>query len=442
MEQMNLFTDSPSQFAKAPLASRLRPETLDEYVGQQHLVGKGMILRQLIEKDQISSMIFWGPPGVGKTTLARIIANRTNAHFVEFSAVTSGIKEVREVMKDAEDNRKLGIRTLLFTDEIHRFNKAQQDAFLPFVEKGSIVLVGATTENPSFEINSALLSRCKVFILKALNEDDLFALLKHALSSEKGLGNMQINISDNDLRSIAVFSNGDARCALNTLEMVVNNSTLDSDGIISVSTETVASCMDRRSLLYDKNGEEHYNLISALHKSMRNSDPDAAVYWMCRMIDGGEDPLYIARRMVRFASEDVGMADSNALNVAVNAYQACHFLGLPECNVHLAHAAVYLSMAPKSNALERACIDAAADIAESPAEPVPLQIRNAPTSLMKDAGYGEGYIYAHDTKEKMARMQCLPDALADRRYYDPGDQGDEAAVKERLEKIRKWKAGE
>ncbi len=437
---MNLFSDSPSQFTRSPLASRLRPETLDEYVGQQHLVGPGMLLRQLIEKDQISSMIFWGPPGVGKTTLARIIAGRTNANFVEFSAVTSGIKEVKEVMKNAEDNRRLGIKTLLFADEIHRFNKAQQDAFLPYVEKGSIILVGATTENPSFEINSALLSRCKVFILKALTEDDLYRLLQHALTSEKGLGGSQIDISENDLHSIAAFSNGDARTALNTLEMVVNNSTLNKDGVIEVTTETVAQCMDRRSLLYDKNGEEHYNIISALHKSMRNSDPDAAVYWMSRMIDGGEDPLYIARRMVRFASEDVGMADSNALNVAVNAYQACHFLGLPECNVHLAHAAVYLSMAPKSNALEVACNMAAEDIKNSPAEPVPMNIRNAPTSLMKEAGYGKGYIYAHDTEEKITKMQCLPDALKDRRYYEPGVMGDEAAVKERLDEIRKWRS--
>lgn len=440
MEQLSLFTDSPSQFSKAPLASRLRPETLDEYVGQQHLVGEGMLLRQLIEKDQISSMIFWGPPGVGKTTLARIIAGHTNAHFVEFSAVTSGIKEVKEVMKEAEDNRRLGVKTLLFTDEIHRFNKAQQDAFLPYVEKGSIILVGATTENPSFEINSALLSRCKVFIMKALTEDDLYRLLRNALTSEKGLGNLQISIDDQDLHSIAAFSNGDARTALNTLEMVVNNGTPGADGVIMVDTETVAQCMDRRSLLYDKNGEEHYNLISALHKSMRNSDPDAAVYWMYRMIDGGEDPLYIARRIVRFASEDVGMADSNALAVAVNAYQACHFLGLPECNVHLAHAVVYMSMAPKSNALERACIEAAEDIANSPAEPVPLHIRNAPTGLMKEAGYGKGYIYAHDTEEKITKMQCLPDALKDRRYYDPGVMGDEAAIKERLDEIRKWRS--
>ena len=437
---MNLFTDTPSQMQRTPLASRLRPETLDEYVGQKHLVGPGCLLRQLIEKDQVSSMIFWGPPGVGKTTLARIIAHSTNAQFVEFSAVTSGIKEVKEVMKQAEDNRRLGIRTLLFTDEIHRFNKAQQDAFLPYVEKGSIVLVGATTENPSFEINSALLSRCKVFILKALTEDDLYALLQHALTSPKGLGDTKIDIADEHLHAIATFSNGDARTALNTLEMCVLNGEIKEGGTIEVSAETVSQCMDRRSLLYDKSGEEHYNLISALHKSMRNSDPDAAVYWLGRMIDGGENPLYIARRLVRFASEDVGMADSNALQVAVAAYQACHFLGLPECNVHLAHAAVYLSMAPKSNALEVACNEVNADIREMPAEPVPMQIRNAPTSLMKDAGYGKGYIYAHDTEEKMAKMQCLPDRLKDKTYYHPGVQGDEAAVKEKLEQIRKWKS--
>ncbi len=439
MEQLNLFTDTPTQMQRTPLASRLRPETLDEYVGQKHLIGPGCLLRQLIEKDQVSSMIFWGPPGVGKTTLARIIAHSTNAQFVEFSAVTSGIKEVKEVMKQAEDNRRLGIRTLLFTDEIHRFNKAQQDAFLPYVEKGSIVLVGATTENPSFEINSALLSRCKVFILKALNEDDLYGLLQHALTSPKGLGDMKVAIDEEHLRAIATFANGDARTALNTLEMCVLNGEIQPDGTIRVSAETVAQCMDRRSLLYDKNGEEHYNLISALHKSMRNSDPDAAVYWLGRMIDGGENPLYIARRLVRFASEDVGMADSHALQVAVAAYQACHFLGLPECNVHLAHAAVYLSMAPKSNALEVAMNEVMDDIREMPAEPVPMQIRNAPTSLMKDAGYGKGYVYAHDTAEKMAKMQCLPDRLKDKTYYRPGVQGDEAKVKEKLESIRTWK---
>lgn len=437
MEQMSLFSDNV--VSHSPLASRLRPENLDEYIGQKHLVGKGMMLRQLIEKDMISSMIFWGPPGVGKTTLARIIATTTNARFVEFSAVTSGIKEVKEVMKQAEDNRLLGIRTILFTDEIHRFNKAQQDAFLPYVEKGSIILIGATTENPSFEINSALLSRCKVFILKSLEESDIFGLLQHALKSPKGLGNMQVDISEDILHSIAIFSNGDARGALNTLEMVVLNGQLDSDGVIHVTNETACQCMDRRSLLYDKNGEEHYNLISALHKSMRNSDPDAAVYWLHRMMDGGDDPLYIARRMVRFASEDVGMADSNALTVAVSAYQACHFLGYPECNVHLAHAAIYLSMAPKSNAVEVACMECSEDVKNSPAEPVPMNIRNAPTSLMKDSGYGKGYIYAHDTVEKVAKMQCLPDSLKDREYYRPTNQGAEEAVAKRLKELKEFK---
>ena len=436
MEQLSLF-DNREQ--TAPLASRLRPDNLEEYVGQRHLVGKGKILRQLIEKDQITSMIFWGPPGVGKTTLARIIAKQTRAEFVEFSAVTSGIKEVKEVMKQAEENRRMGIRTLLFTDEIHRFNKAQQDAFLPFVEKGSIVLVGATTENPSFEINSALLSRCKVFILKALEEDDLVWLLRHALGSPKGFGSLQVEIEEEHLKAIAAFANGDARTALNTLEMVVLNGHLNEHGVLCIDREVLTQCMDRRSLLYDKNGEEHYNMISALHKSMRNSDPDAAVYWLCRMLDGGEDPLYIARRLVRFASEDVGMADSNALQVAVAAYQACHFNGLPECDVNLTHAVVYLSMAPKSNALYTACEMCKKDVRELPAEPVPLQICNAPTDLMKKLDYGKGYIYAHDTEEKLTKMQCLPDALADRRYYRPTDQGEEHRVKEKLEKILAWK---
>ena len=436
MEQMSLFDNRETA---APLASRLRPETLDEYVGQKHLVGKGKILRTLIEKDQISSMIFWGPPGVGKTTLARIIARQTRADFVEFSAVTSGIKEIKEVMNQAEGNRRMGIRTLLFADEIHRFNKAQQDAFLPYVEKGSIILVGATTENPSFEINSALLSRCKVFILKPLTEQDLYELLIHAMRSPKGFGNRKVDMKDDWLRSIARFDNGDARTALNTLEMAVLNGRLDEQGTLCVDEEILSQCMNRRSLLYDKNGEEHYNLISALHKSMRNSDPDAAVYWVCRMLDGGEDPLYIARRLVRFASEDVGMADSHALQVAVAAYQACHFLGMPECDVHLTHAAVYLSMAPKSNALYRACESCKADIKSMPAQPVPLQIRNAPTGLMKELDYGKGYIYAHDTEEKVSAMQCLPDALKDRRYYEPTEEGGEREVKEKLEEILRWK---
>jgi len=436
MAQLSLFDD---RSASAPLASRLRPETLSEYVGQKHLLGEGKILRQLIDKDQISSMIFWGPPGVGKTTLARIIAGRTNASFLEFSAVTSGIKEIKEVMTQAEQNRRLGIRTLLFTDEIHRFNKAQQDAFLPYVEKGSIILIGATTENPSFEINSALLSRCKVFVLKSLEETDLTELLNHALTSPKGFGTTKLAIEESQLHAIARFANGDARTALNTLEMAVLNGEIDSGGTIHVNNEVLSQCMNRRSLLYDKNGEEHYNLISALHKSMRNSDPDAAVYWLCRMLDGGEEPLYIARRLVRFASEDVGMADSQALQVAVAAYQACHFLGMPECDVHLTHAVVYLSMAPKSNALYLACENAKKDVKELPAEPVPLQICNAPTALMKELDYGKGYIYAHDTREKLSKMKCLPESLADRRYYLPTEEGGEKAVKERLEEILAWK---
>lgn len=435
MEQMTLFDDRERN---VPLASRLRPDRLEDFVGQEHLLGKGKVLRLLIEKDQISSMIFWGPPGVGKTTLASIIAGRTRADFINFSAVTSGIKEIKEVMNQAENSRRMGIRTVLFVDEIHRFNKAQQDAFLPFVEKGSIILIGATTENPSFEINAALLSRCKVFVLKSLEEKDLVKLLRHALVSSSGFGNQTIRITERQLQAIAVFANGDARTALNTLEMAVLNGEVSAEAI-TVTDEGMEQCISKKSLLYDKTGEEHYNLISALHKSMRNSDPDAAIYWLFRMLEGGENPLYIARRLIRFASEDVGMADSNALQVAVAAYQACHFLGMPECDVHLAHAVVYLSMAPKSNALYRACLSVKDDIKQMPAEPVPLQICNAPTKLMEELDYGKGYIYAHDTEEKLSTMQCLPDSLKGKRYYEPTEEGAEGKVKERLEEILRWK---
>ena len=435
MEQLSLFD---TEAVYDPLASRMRPEDLDEFAGQSNLLGKGKLLRQLIEQGRIRSMIFWGPPGVGKTTLAGIIAKRTHAEFVNFSAVTSGIKEIREVMAQAEGRRRMGGKTVLFVDEIHRFNKAQQDAFLPFVEKGSIILIGATTENPSFEINSALLSRCRVFVLHSLSNEELVQLIRRALTSPKGLGYLKVDISSEMIEKIAAFANGDARTALNVLEMAVANGEITGEKTI-VTMDTLMQCIGKKSLLYDKKGEEHYNLISALHKSMRNSDPDAAVYWLARMLEAGEDPLYVARRLVRFASEDIGMADSNALPLAVAAYQACHFLGMPECNVHLSHAVIYLSTAPKSNSSYMAYEAAKEDAKEMLAEPVPLVIRNAPTDLMKELHYGDGYVYAHDTKEKIVRMQCLPDSVKNRVYYRPGIQGDEKVIKDRMERIKQWR---
>ena len=435
MEEKSLFE---GQSDTDPLAERLRPETLDGFVGQRQLLGPGKILRRLIESDRIASMIFWGPPGVGKTTLARIIARQTKSSFIDFSAVTSGIKEIRGVMQKAEDNRRYGERTIVFVDEIHRFNKAQQDAFLPFVEKGSIILIGATTENPSFEINSALLSRCKVFVLQALSPEDLTALLTRALREERGFGGQKVAIASELLETIANFANGDARMALSTLEMAILNGD-EKEGAVTVTKETLEQCVSRRSLLYDKKGEEHYNLISALHKSMRNSDPDAAVYWLARMLEAGEDPLYIARRIVRFAAEDVGLADPRALEIAVAAYQACHFIGVPECNVHLTEAAIYLAVAPKSNAMEAAYLAAKKDALSMIDEPVPLVIRNAPTSLMKDLGYGQGYQYAHDTADKLTNMQCLPDSLQGRVYYRPTEEGVEGRFKTRLAEIKAWK---
>jgi putative ATPase len=446
---MSLFQTIPSGGNSSdrthPLADRMRPRTLDEFVGQEHLVAPGKPLRTQLERDDIGSLIFWGPPGTGKTTLAKIIARMTKAEFIEFSAVLTGIKEIKQVMADAERARQYGTRTIVFIDEIHRFNKAQQDAFLPHVEKGNIRLIGATTENPSFEIISALLSRSRVYVLKPLTEEQVVVLLKRALTDEeRGLGAMKLRASDAVLAKIASYSSGDARSAYNVLEVAATLALGRAAAEVGaevvgaeITDDIIHDALQKRVLLYDKAGEEHYNLISALHKSVRNSDPDASLYWLGRMLEAGEDPLYIARRVVRMSVEDIGLADPNALSLCMAARDAVDFIGMPEGNLALAQAVVYLALAPKSNALYTAYAEVQQDVEATAAEPVPLHIRNAPTGLMKGLGYGQGYEYAHDVEGKIADMQCLPDNLRDRTYYHPTNEGVEKRIRERMEEIKR-----
>jgi len=443
---MGLFQSTPGNTSPdqgRPLADRMRPRTLDEFVGQEHLIAPGKPLRTQIERDDTGSLIFWGPPGTGKTTLAQIIARMTKAEFIEFSAVLTGIKEIKQVMADAERARQYGTRTIVFIDEIHRFNKAQQDAFLPHVEKGNIRLIGATTENPSFEIISALLSRSRVYVLKPLTEEQIVTLLRRALvDTERGLGELKLHASDEVLLKIASYSSGDARSAYNVLEVAATLAREHAGTEVGaeITDAVVHDALQKRVLLYDKTGEEHYNLISALHKSVRNSDPDASLYWLGRMLEAGEDPLYIARRVVRMAVEDIGLADPQALTLCMAARDAVDFIGMPEGNLALAQAVVYLAIAPKSNALYTAYSTVQQDVERTAAEPVPLHLRNAPTGLMKGLGYGSGYKYAHDLDEKVADMQCLPDNLHDRIYYEPTSEGIEKRIRERLEEIKRRRA--
>lgn len=427
--------------ASQPLAERMRPGTLDEFTGQESLLGPGKPLRTQIERDDIGSMILWGPPGCGKTTLARLIARMTHSEFIAFSAVLTGIKEIKDVMAAAEHTRRAGRRTIVFVDEVHRFNKAQQDAFLPHVEAGNITLIGATTENPSFEVIAPLLSRTRVYVLRALSTEQIEGLLRRSISDkERGLGNENMEISEEAIRHIAVFSGGDARAAYNTLEAAVRAMPPDADGRRLITRELLAELLQRKFLLYDKSGEEHFNLISALHKSVRNSDPGASLYWIVRMLESGEDPMYIARRLVRMASEDIGLAEPGALAVTVAAMQAADFVGPPEGNLALAQAAVYLSLAPKSNAVYVGYGAVTADLENTRTEPVPLHLRNAPTGLMKNIGYGKGYQYAHDAEEKVTDMTCLPESLAGKIYYRPTDQGFEARLRQRMEEIHRIKS--
>jgi len=441
---MSLFAKlAPDDAAgQQPLAERMRPRTLEEFTGQQELLGPGKPLRVAIERDDLGSMILWGPPGCGKTTLARLIARSTHSEFVAFSAVLSGIREIKDVMAGAEHARRAGRRTLVFVDEVHRFNKAQQDAFLPHVEAGNITLIGATTENPSFEVIAPLLSRTRVYVLRALTTEEITGLLRRAVADEeRGLGRERITIADNVLQRIAVFANGDARAAYNTLEAAARAAVPDSSpqggGRRVITEELLSAALQRKFLHYDKAGEEHYNLVSALHKSVRNSDADAALYWLARMLESGEDPLYVARRLVRMASEDIGLADPAALGIAVAAMQAADFVGLPEGNLALAQAAVYLALAPKSNALYTGYGEVQSDLQKTVAEPVPLHLRNAVTGLMHHQGYGQGYQYAHDAPDRVTDMTCLPESLAGRRYYQPTDQGFEQRLRARMEEIRK-----